>query len=393
MRGLRIGVSVEHVRAWGRRVCEGVALFSKSHRDWAVTLLDENISSVGDLRKYDGLICCVTDCNAANKLIASGRPFVDLTSDCRYAGKVYVGANHVLCGQLAAQHFIARHFKNFAFFGWRGLRFSESRARSFVRSLRCRGFACAQYLSPERNIRHYLNQSVLRERLKLPGDARQVAAWLRRLPKPVGVFCANDLRAWQLGEICRQNGLAVPGEIAILGADNDSIPCLLTSPALSSVDTDTVKTGWQAAETLDRILRGRRRRDDVRPILVTPRGVEARESTAVYPLNPPWLSEALMFIRNQVSKGLLASDVVAHVGLSYPTVENAFRSELKTTIQKEIMAARLETAERLLVSGDLSLSEIGRQAGFRTPQYFSSCFRAAYGVSPGEWRERPRHRV
>lgn len=362
-------------------------MFAKAHRNWAVKLLEEGIPDSDELRAYDGLICCVTDKGAARRLIASGRPFVDLTSDCRYPGKIYVGANHVLCGQMAARHFIERHFKNFAFCGWKGLRFSESRARAYVHSLRCRGFRCAQYFSLERGIRHYLSQSVLRERLVLPDDARRIAMWLRRLPKPVGVFCANDLRAWQLNEICRQGKWAVPDEVAILGADNDSLPCLLTSPSLSSVDTDTVKTGWCAAETLDRILLGRRQRGNQKPVLVPPRYVEARESTAVYPLNPPWLSEALVYIRSQASKSLRASDVAAHLGLSYPTVENAFRSELQSTVQKEIMSARLEIAEHLLVTSNLSLIKIGQQAGFSTPQYFSSCFRSAYGVAPSVWRE------
>ena len=33
------------------------------------------------------------------------------------------------------------------------------------------------------------------------------------------MFCANDLRAWQLAEICRTIGLKVPKDVAILGAE------------------------------------------------------------------------------------------------------------------------------------------------------------------------------
>lgn len=51
--------------------------------------------------------------------------------------------------------------------------------------------------------------------------ARQVLA---RSPRPEAIFCANDVMAMAALEIAkREHGLAVPGDVAIVGYDNSSL--------------------------------------------------------------------------------------------------------------------------------------------------------------------------
>jgi len=300
-----------------------------------------------------------------------------------------VGADHLACGQLAARTFLSQRFVNFAYFGWKGLRFSDARQVSYCRALKLNRYDCKTYLSVPRTMRQFLDRNVLRERLALPSDAKAICRWIRRLPKPTAVFCANDQRAWQLSEICRAEGVRVPEEIAILGADNDPLQCLFTSPSISSVDTDTFETGRRAAEVLDTLMNGK---EPVglkgNKILIRPRGVENRGSTAVYPVDPSWLADALSFIRMNVVKSLSADDVVKHVGKSYGTVENAFKRKLNSTVQKEIMLARLDAAEHLLMTSSLSISEVAERTGFASAQYFNRCFVKRYGMTPGAWKLR-----
>ena len=78
-------------------------------------------------------------------------------------------------------------------------------------------------------------------------------------------------------------------------------------------------------------------------MLISPVGVESRDSTAVYPVGPPWLATALEYIRSNVAKGLTALQIVEVAGRSYVAVEKAFKQKRGTTIQKEIMSSRLET--------------------------------------------------
>ena len=44
----------------------------------------------------------------------------------------------------------------------------------------------------------------------------RLEAWLRALPKPVGLFADCDLLALDLIDACRTAGLDVPGDVAVL---------------------------------------------------------------------------------------------------------------------------------------------------------------------------------
>lgn len=385
-RVFRIAVSVEHVRAWGRQVCEGIARYVGQNASCSIDLFEDGFARDADISRYDGFLCCITTRECADRLVATGRPVIDLLTDVAHPQTVHVGSSHVHCGRLAAQHLLARHFRKFAFCGWDGLRFSQSREKAFAEELARKGFDCHVYRSPRTSIRQYVGRFVLRERLELPADFQKIGAWLCRLPKPVAIFCANDMRAWQVNEICRRHAMRVPEDVAVLGADNDSIPCLLTTPSISSVDAGMSEIGYQAAATLGAILDGKRSATDFSEVLILPREVENRGSTAIFPVEPPYLAAALSYIHSHVEKGILASDVIRYVGISYQKLAVAFRDKLGTTVQKEIMESRLDCAEHLLRSTSMPLKEVAAVSGFKTQQYFSSCFRTKYAVTPGEWR-------
>ena len=215
-------------------------------------------------------------------------------------------------------------------------------------------------------------------------DYRQMLAWVRKLPKPVAVFCSHDLRAYQLAQTCRRAGIDVPREVAILGVDNDIIISSFSTPMLSSIDPDAVTVGRTAAETLAYMLETPGA--EPRHVFVPPKGVVVRPSSEVYPLNPPWLSEALVFISHNIGRNLTSADVARHLGMSHTPVDRAFRSVLGTSVQKEIVRVRLEMAARLLQTTTLSVGEVAKRAGFTRSEYFCSCFRAKFGVKPSEYR-------
>ena len=51
--------------------------------------------------------------------------------------------------------------------------------------------------------------------------------WLRTLPTPVGLMACYDARASHVLEGCRELGLRVPDDVALIGVDNDPIMCEL----------------------------------------------------------------------------------------------------------------------------------------------------------------------
>ena len=89
-------------------------------------------------------------------------------------------------------------------------------------------------------------------------EQNHVATWLRGLPKPAGVLACNDFRAVQLLDACLRAGVAVPEQVAVLGVDNEEFACEMTNPPLSSVATNPLHIGYEAASHLDRLMRAER---------------------------------------------------------------------------------------------------------------------------------------
>jgi LacI family transcriptional regulator len=225
------------------------------------------------------------------------------------------------------------------------------------------------------------------EHLALDPDRVQLGNWLKRLPKPVALFCCHDARAYQVLTLCKRLGIHVPAQAAVMGVDDDRILCGFASPMLSSIDPDAFRIGYTAAKTLsDMIANPRGKRDAC--VLIPPKALIPRASTQIYPVTPPWLSDALIFIGKNFTNGINADAVFRHVGRSHTGVEKAFRDVLETTVHKEILRVRVEAAARLLRTTGLAAAVIAERAGFSSPQHFSFAFRKACGLTPDTYRKR-----
>lgn len=381
-RFVRVGLLLELGRAYGRRLCEGVSSVALA-RGWELVSLSLADVQRDDAR-VDALIARVYDERMANALKALGKPCVDVFANVRGTGFSTVDADHAAIGRLAAEHFLEHRFSTFAYCGYDGVMFSDLRRDSFVQRLACSHFDCICYKTSDAARRDFMTNVLRNERLRMGPDDKQMLAWVRKLPKPVAVFCSHDLRAYQLAQTCRRIGIDVPREVAILGADDDVIVCSFSSPMLSSVDPDAFGVGRAAAETLAKLLEN----PSARPFQLTvpPKGVVMRPSTETYPLDPPWLSEALVYINRNVGANITSADVGRHLGMSHTPIDRAFRTVLGTSVQKEIVRARLSFAEHLLKATSQSVGEIASRVGFSRLEYFCTSFRTRYGVTPSVYR-------
>jgi len=86
----------------------------------------------------------------------------------------------------------------------------------------------------------------------------RMTRWLGKLPKPVAIFAANDMRARQVLDACLRADIRVPYEAAVLGVDNDPLICETCIPSLSSIRLDVEAAGYVAAELLDKRMFGGR---------------------------------------------------------------------------------------------------------------------------------------
>jgi LacI family transcriptional regulator len=251
-------------------------------------------------------------------------------------------------------------------------RWAEIRRAAFCQRLAGHGFSCAVYTGRLHAPRRWgLLQTELQQ-------------WLDGLPKPVGIMACNDWRGRHLLEACRQLGLRVPDDAAVIGVDNDELTCELAIPPLSSVAQDAEAVGYQAAALLDQLMRGRRRRPT--HLVVPPACLVERESTDLVATNDPVVSGALHFIREHASRGINVADVVRHLDVSRSTIEKKLKHHLGRTVHDEIQRVRLEAARRLITTTVLPLHEVADRVGFSTEQYMSAVFLRELGHPPGKLR-------
>jgi AraC-like DNA-binding protein len=80
-----------------------------------------------------------------------------------------------------------------------------------------------------------------------------------------------------------------------------------------------------------------------------------------------------------------ARETALEIGVSQRTLQRRLR-ESGTSHQREVTLARLEVAKRLLRTTAHPLKWIALEAGYGSPQHFSSSFRRHTQMSPSRWR-------
>ncbi len=82
------------------------------------------------------------------------------------------------------------------------------------------------------------------------------------------------------------------------------------------------------------------------------------------------------------------SDFLAEkTGHEYSYLSSLFSAVEGITIEKYIIAQKIETVKELLTYGELSLSEIGFRLGYSSVQHLSTQFKQVTGQTPGRFRQ------
>ena len=288
----------------------------------------------------------------------------------------FVETDDIMIARMAAEHLIERGFNHYAFCGDERYKWSIWREEEFVRIVTEKGHACPVY-------RHHPEGG--KAPSNMAEEERQLSAWVRQLPKPIGIMACYDLRGQQLLEVCRRIGIAVPDEVAVIGVDNDELLCNLSDPPLSSIIPDTHRTGYEAAQILDRLMSGKR--CTTREVRVAPLGVVTRQSTDVLAIADSDISQAVRFIRQHACDGIKVEDVLEAVPLSRRVLENRFKKLLGRTPHDEILRMQFQRVVQLLTESSLPLTKVAEQAGFQHAEYLSVAFKRRFGVPPSRYRQ------
>src|SRR3954447_4795028 len=149
-----VALIVETAKQYDRGVLSGIGRYIKGHGPWSVYIeergpQDAIPSWLGSWRG-DGIIARIKDVPMAEALLATGAPVVELRRQVVEFDLPAVHCDDAAIGRLAVDHFRERGFRQFAFCGRPGARWSDLRGEAFRDRLGQRGAACHVYAWPGR---------------------------------------------------------------------------------------------------------------------------------------------------------------------------------------------------------------------------------------------------
>ena len=217
-------------------------------------------------RQVDGLILASAQppswVDVFERIEARGVPYVLI--DRRFANvrAPYVGADDEAIGRIATAHLVERGCRRIAHIAGPPLTPGVSRLKGYREALAEAGLTVPDSYVVNAN-----------------DDATGYQAARRLLaldPRPDGIFGYNDPTATGAMKAILEAGVAIPGEIKVIGVGNVHYSDLLRVP-LSTIDQGSATIGQQAAEILVKSIGSKRRRQP-RTVIIEPTLV-AREST------------------------------------------------------------------------------------------------------------------
>ncbi|MBX3426179.1 MAG: DNA-binding transcriptional regulator [Pirellulales bacterium] len=382
----RVILLIESSRAYGRDCLLGVADYVRAHGGWRVLQVERGLgerlpAGLADWQG-DGVIARIESEPIAEQIARLGLPTVDLRGAFHPPRGAMFDADHEAIARLAAEHFLHRGFRHFAYCGFSGVDFSDKRGRAFLAHLEHRA-ASRQAYEPPRRVSGQV--TVLRSEASGEFESAQLGAWLRRLPKPVAVLACNDVRGRQVLEACSQGGVPVPEEAAVLGVDDDQVICELSAPPLSSIRPAARRIGFEGAAMLDRLMNGASPPAEV--VLVAPQGLAQRQSSDVAAVEDQDVAATLAFIRDHAGGGLSVQDLLNRIPLSRSTLERRFRVAVGRSPAAEIERVRMSRAKALLCDTDYGLDRIARLTGYQSASQFAAAFKRCANSTPGAFRK------
>lgn len=369
-----VAVLIGSTRAWHRRAILGVVRFRRVSGQWKIFA---EPTMVGDRRipaealRADGAIVDIVHRADALPLLERGIPMVNLTTTDELPEAPHVSNQGRGIGQMAFDHLHERGFRHFAFCGTGG--YSYVRGRYFTASAKAAGYDCAVYNPPDGAV------------AGLDADRAALAAWIKSLPKPVGILAVNDVRGRHVIDACNEQTIHVPDEVGVMGVDDELPHCEMCEPPLSSVRTNAERIGFEAASLLDRLIDGAA--PPAAPLLIPPTHIVTRQSTDALVTKDEMVAKAIRFIRQYACDGIDVDDVLNHIDVSRSVLDRRMQEAFGRTPHEEIIHVRLEHAKTLITETNLTMSEIAEHTGFNYAENMGRVFRKKLGRSPGSFRE------
>lgn len=329
---------------------------------------------VADLVAFWRPAGAIVDCGSAIGMLTNTdfAPLPAVFLDCSHdAGAPAVRSDGRAVAECAARELLSLGLESFAFAPWFArVAWSRERLEAFGELVRAEGRAC-----------HVLDWG---DDLSEASVRRRLADWLGSLPRPVGVFAANDYVASLVVAGARAMKMRVPDDVAVVGVDNDLRVCEQSRPTITSVAPSYEGAGAQAAELLERLMRSPRR--PPADVLFGVDRIVRRESTLAVRRRDQRVEQAVALVRGEAHAGLTPSDVARQLGCSRRLLEIRFRDTTGQTLLAAIRSARIERARRLLERDGMPLADVARLCGYGSECAFRRAFAQETHSTPRQFQ-------
>lgn len=308
----------------------------------------------------------------------TAKPTVDFSFRRPHLRFARVLEDHAHAAQSVAEHFLSRGFVHFMFYSdadnWSYL----ERGEGFVAALRRAGHDC-QWLRWDKASEHDTGREQwTRKRAWL-------AARLKQAPKALAVFAANDQHALEVLDACEMARLAVPEQVAIVGAENYLLAPDAMGTPISSVDTNLETLGYTGAALLEDLMN--RKRSSRKIIRVPAVGVITRKSSDLLAIKHKGIANAMRFIWEHFHEPIRVKDLLNVAGMSRRGLHKAFLENVGRTPGQELQRLRIEKAKRLLADTNHKIEVLATMCGYQSANTFSVAFKNATGMTLSSFRK------
>ena len=258
------------------RLHRGIERFAQEH-NWylSASLTREKVIPWG--WEGDGILAWLgAGDDLAEFVVRARKPTVDFSFRRPQLRFPRVLEDHAQAAQLVAELFLSGGFRHFMFYSDADNWSYEERGRGFTDALKEAGHNCGW-------LRWRQSPAYRNDREQWLHRRKWLVSQLKAAPKPLAVFAANDEQAVEVLESCESAGLAVPGQVAIVGAENYLLsPDTMRTP-ISSVDTNLEALGYRGAALLEDLMNGKKAPS--KPIRIPPAGIVIRKSSNLPAVN------------------------------------------------------------------------------------------------------------
>ena len=380
----RVAVLVGTSTQWGRQIVNGIQSYARSHGPWFTFIEPRSVEEPMSLPKGwhgDGVIARVSTNGMSKELHDLNYPVVNV-SGILLPGAEFpsVTTDHRMSGQMAAEYFRERGYKQVAYFSLAGLPFVTVQQNAFAEAAHHAGMGYSLYaVRPQHGTEPDWDLNL-----------NTLGVWLKSLPKPVAILAWNTGSSRELLYAAYVNGIRVPEDVAVLCGTDDDLFCTASFIPLSGIRVPAEQIGWNAAALLDRLMQGQK--IPQKKILLAPLGITTRQSTDTIAIDDQALAKALGFIRGNSGGNIRVTDVVRCAGISRRILEVKFRHFLNRSPADEIRRMHIERAKHLLEHTDHSIPVVAERSGFGSPEHFVYMFNRAIKLTPLKYRKQIRCR-